>query len=169
MDTIIKLVESEYFRNLILIAALLVAIISVLANRSTARLKQTADLLFDSRNDKDLQEGHKIIRSYHDAPDKKINVLGEPDKFENEDAIAIRYVLNHFEVVAIGIKRGIYDETVVKEAWCRLLVTCYERTEPLIKAIRDKSKIPTALQEFECLACRWKDKPLKKRKLKRNH
>lgn len=169
METIIRTIESEYFRNLVLIAALLVAIISVLATRTTARLKQTADLLFASRNDEELQKGHKVIRTYHDAPDKKISVLGDPENFESEDATAIRYVLNHFEVVAIGIRRGIYDEAMVKDAWCRLLVTSYERTETLVKAVREKSKIPTALQEFECLACKWKDNPLKKRKLKRNH
>lgn len=150
-------------RNAAVVLGVLVAVLSLLTAREVARKKQSADLLFTTRNDEKLQKGLAVIRQYHDASDKNLRSLADPEKFEDPDAVCIRYVLNHFEVVSIGIQAGIYDERMLKWSWQNLLVATYDRTEPLIKAVRERKASPTALQEFQWLAMRWKASPLKKK------
>lgn len=160
--------SSEELRNAAVVVGVIVAIASVFTAREMARKKQTADLLFGARNDKELQNGQTVILKYHDGNDKNIRTLAEPENFNDPDAAAARYVLNHFEVVSIGVQAGIYDEDMLKRSWCNLLTTTYDRTEQLIKAVREKKKSPTALQEFQWLALRWKAAPLRKRTIIRS-
>jgi hypothetical protein len=140
-----------------------VATFSVLTARSIARKKQSADLLLASRGDQLLHAGHAAIRNYYDAGDKNIRVLATPEHFEGSEARAVRYVLNHYEVVSIGIRAGIYDEEMIKNCWYTEVVQTYDKTVPLIAAARGRSPTSTVLQEFEWLAKRWRRRPLKLR------
>lgn len=165
MDTwcwLVQLFSHEGFKGLIVFAGVLVAIVSVATARGVARKKQAADLLFASRSDETLQSGLKHIREFHDANDKNIRSLANT---ESAEALCVRYVINHFETVSVGIQAGIYDETMVKKSWYSTVVQTYERTLPLINATRGNTK-PTIWQEFEWLATRWRTKPLKARKPK---
>ncbi len=76
----------------------------------------------------------------------------------------ILYVLNHFETVCVGIKSGIYDEEMVKSAWCTMMISTYELAAPVVQAMRKKDNKDTIFQEYELLVTRWKDQPLKRRK-----
>lgn len=155
---------SDVFKNATVFAGVIVAVISVLTARSLARKKQAADLLFSSRNDDMLQKGLKHIREHHDAEDKNIRALADDAKYESDVCTAIRYVLNHFEHVSIGIKADIYDEQMLKDGWYNLVIGVYKKTRPLVEAIREKKQSNTLLQEFEWLAKRWEASPLKVRK-----
>ncbi|MEN5115874.1 DUF4760 domain-containing protein [Luteimonas sp. TWI662] len=135
---------------------------SVLTARSIARKKQTADLLFATRSDAKLQEGYNYISEYSTTTTKNIIALAEANA-ESSHAEAVRYVLNHLEGVEVGIAAGIYDEVMLKRMWCSIVLQTFERTQPLIAAIRRKQAKETILQEFECLAQRWKKNPLIKR------
>jgi len=92
--------------------------------------------------------------------------MADKSKYHSEECVAIRYVLNHFEHVSIGIQHDIYDEEMLRQGWHSLVVKVYEQTQPLIAAIREMKQSNTPLQEFEWLAKRWLAKPLKARKIK---
>lgn len=162
---LVDFTTSEKARNLALVAGVVIATVSVATARSIARKKQSADLLFSSRNDTNLQDGCATIGRYHNSDEHNMRSLADREKFYSDDARSVRYVLNHFESLAVGIRAGIYDETMIKECWHGLLVDTFTKTEPLILAIREKKGVPTALQEFEWLAARWKKSPLKRRRV----
>lgn len=139
-----------------------VAVVSIHTSRAIARKKQTADLLFASRNDERLQRGYDLISEYNSAADKNIRSLAAAPG--SEEADNVRYVLNHFEAVSVGIGAGIYDEAMLKKSWCTIILTTFERSQPFISEIRRVQQKATILQEFEWLALRWQKNPLKQRK-----
>lgn len=155
--------RDDAFRSLVVTLGVIVAVVSIHTQRSIARKKQTADLLFASRSDRKLQSGYQFIGEYSTACTKNIIALAEVDA-QSDHAEDVRYVLNHFETVSVGIDAGIYDEPMLKRSWCMIVLQTYERTQPLIAAIRRRQQRETILQEFEALAVRWKKSPLKPRK-----
>lgn len=61
---------------------------------------------------------------------------------------------------------GIYDEKMLRESSWSTAVNLYAVVKPFIDEARRIYSRPTMWQEFEWLACRWKDKPLQKKTIK---
>jgi len=162
MDWLCNLLAHEAFRGAVILSGVVVAIVSVVTARETARKKQAADMLFGSRGDQALQAGCKTVKSLHEAPDKNLRALLGDENHKAEIA-EIVYVLNHFETVCVGIKNGIYDEAMIKDAWCTMMLKTYEYSAPLVEAMRTKYGKDTIFQEYEHLVARWKASPLKRR------
>jgi hypothetical protein len=76
-------------------------------------------------------------------------------------------LLNHFELVSVGIQNKIYDETMIKESWCSIVCRTYKQASPYIDARRANSGCRTIYQEFEWLAKRWQDNPLQQKQPKK--
>jgi hypothetical protein len=151
---------SELFRNLLVLAGVIVAIVSVVTARTLARKKQTADMLFASRSDETLQLGLRHIREYSTGSS---NIRALVD-VESDEVASIKYVLNHFETLSVGIQSGIYDEGMIKKSWCNMICDAHKWATPLIDEIRTKRARPTVLQELDWLAKRWNDSTLERRK-----
>lgn len=147
-------------RNLFVILGVFVAIISIATSRALARKKQAADLLFASRNDDKLQKAARCIEKHHDANDRNIRALAAKGRIEEEEPTLIRHLLNHFELISVGIQNGIYDERMIKESWCGIIVRTYDQSLPFIQACREQNARQTLYQELEWLALRWKKDPL---------
>lgn len=146
---------SDLFKNLSFMIGVLVAVVSVLSARNTAKKKQSADLLFNSRNDEELVQGMRKLAVLHE--DDTINMRTFAKKSQNgtEEAKAIRYVLNHYEYVSVGVQSGIYDEKMLRNASYNTIVNLYKHAKPFIEAIREESGRSTLYQEFQWLAKRW--------------
>ncbi|WP_125077029.1 DUF4760 domain-containing protein [Pseudoxanthomonas sp. SGT-18] len=147
--------------TLVVAVGVIIAGAAIIHSGRVARKRESAALLFQSRGDDVLQRGHAVIRERFNAHDKNIQSLA--DQFESEDARAVRYVLNHFETMSVGIQAGIYDEHMLKKCWCTMVVGTYDETAALITAIRKKRSQPTVYQEFEWLATRWRKNGIKVR------
>lgn len=159
---------SEGFRNLVIVLGVVVAVVSVVSARAIARKKQSADLLFDSRNDKELVEGMRLVSQLHEDTSVNMRCFAAKDKGGTTEAKAIRYVLNHYEYISVGIQAGIYDEQMLKEGSYNTVVRLYQRAKPFIEAVREVNNRETIYQEFQWLAKRWEETPLpSKRKVKR--
>lgn len=139
--------------NALVGVGVIVAIVSVYAQRVTARKRESANLLFHSRADTKLQDGHKVVRDRFQSNDKNLQSLATD--YETDDARSVRYLLNHFETLSVGIQSGIYDEDMLKKCWCTMVITTYDQTHSLITALRSRDA-KTVYQEFEWLALRWK-------------
>lgn len=163
MDWLTELLGSESFRGLMIFAGVLVAVVSVWTARNTARKKQVADMLFASRGDERLQLGCRAVRALHDAPGKNLRTLLDDPEHKDEIDL-VKYVLNHFETVGVGIRNGIYDENMVKDAWCTMMINTFEYARPLVDSMRTKHAKDTIFQEYELLVVRWKANPVKARK-----
>jgi hypothetical protein len=108
-----------------------------------------------------MAEGTGCIAKNHEAPDANMNRLAKTENFNSEDAKKIRYTLNFYETISVGIQEGIYDEMMFKRVTCGSVIGAYDRTISLILAIRAETKRDTIFSEFEWLAKRWKANPLK--------
>lgn len=165
-ETIKSVMSSEVTRNAFVLIGIGVAIISVLSAKTTARKKQTADFLFASRTDDKLVEGNKCLADLHASPDVNMKSFTSRDKIHTEECANIRYVLGHYERIALGIQAGIYDEEMLKKAHYNSAIRLHNQAKPFIDGVRESEKVQTYYQEFEWLAHRWKASPLKARRVK---
>lgn len=158
-------VSSPVFRNLSFLLGVLVAVISVLSARATAKKKQSADLLSSTRSDEELVTGLRCLSSLHNRDDANIRQYAHDSKADTDEAKSIRYVLNHYEYVAVGLQSGIYDESMLRRASHNTVVSLYTHARPFIEALREHKNRPTLYQEMQCMAERWVELgPPKKRK-----
>lgn len=137
---------------------------AVHSSRQMTRRKNSADVIFNSKNDDRLRDGIRTIRRLNDDSNVEISKYAyeqSADEATQKDSAAVNYVLNYYEYVAVGIKRGIYDESILKDSSYTTLVHMYEFCLPYIENVRRLRQRSTTWCEFEKLALRWVDKPLK--------
>jgi hypothetical protein len=151
--------------GLLLLTAILAGL-AIVSARRIERRKTAVLAIFESRHDRELIKGLRRIAVLHDDPNANMRNFGRKAQKDHEDAQLIRYVLNHYEYVSVGIQEGIYDELIFKNSICGIVVSLYDRTKPFIEMVREEEKRRTVFQEFEWLACRWKDSPLSVKKIK---
>lgn len=138
-----------------------IATISVVSVKATAKKKQTADYLLELRTDERLEKCIQKLRQIHGCENTNMLTLGRENKADDSAAQDLRYLLNHFERLSVGIQAKIYNENMIKKSQYSTIVRTYERSTQFIQGVRESS--PTAYQEFEWLSKRWKKKPLKQR------
>lgn len=155
-----EIFSSEAFRGATIFFGVVIALTSVLSAKSTARKKQTADLLFGSRADKELGEGYKCLQKLHNDSGSNIRSLAKKSRKNSVEANQIRYILNHWERIAVGLRQGIYDEKMLREANWNTVTRMYFQAQAYIDAVREIEKKDTYYQCLEALAKRWESKPL---------
>src|SRR5690606_24978593 len=80
--------------------------------------------------------------------------FAEEECEKNEDTQRIKTVLNEFELVAIGIQRGVIDYELYRR-WYRSGVTKYWMfSKPFVERLRERTANKALYHEFEELA-RW--------------
>lgn len=146
-----------------------VAASSIIYNIRIARRTQTATFLFESRKDleyiaaihtlKSIKDSGKSFRSYVLPPNGTQN-----SQHEKDEGRRVQYILNFYERVAVSVRAGIYDEDMLKKTSFTTIIDTFETADPMIKAIREKTRSTTVYQEYEWLYERWKHCPLEKNK-----
>jgi hypothetical protein len=164
MADIAFILASDVYRGAILTLGVIVAVASVVSAKNTARKKQTADAIFASRTDSELQKGLRLVAAIHESDNRNIGAMSARDKQDSDEAKLIRYVLNHYEYVAIGIRNGIYDEQMFKDASYSTIISLHTRASPFIEGVRTVSRRQTVYQELRCMVQRWEESPLEVRK-----
>lgn len=159
----------QIISNALVLIGVVVAIWTIVYNVRTAKKTQTANFLFESRQDaqyieslhvlKQVHRSGKSFRSYVFPCDG--NEISEKEMIERRK---FQYILNFYERVAVSIREGIYNEQMIKRTSYTTVIETYDIAEPLIKAIREHINSETTYQEFEWLVKRWKARPLKKNK-----
>jgi hypothetical protein len=146
-------------QNLILLVAAFVAWKAITNSRAIERRKASAEVIFSSRKDSDLLSSiHKISVIHHSSTN--IASFAKHDKSDGEEARCIRYALNHYEYIAVGIDQGIYDEAIFKSSHYSTVLKLYEHSKSYIDERRRIIGKTTTYQDLECLALRWKEDPL---------
>ncbi|MGY2258147.1 DUF4760 domain-containing protein [Pseudomonas sp. SDO55104_S430] len=151
----------EWFKGFMVMTGVIVAITSVVSARTIARRKQTADLMFGTRADDNLSNGYKCLQRLHTDPGSNMRSFASDDKSNSDDANSIRYVLNHWERVFVGVRQGIYDEKMLREANYNTVIRVWAQAKPYVEAVREAAQKPTYYQCLESAAKGWKKKPLK--------
>lgn len=164
LKQIMDFMPSTGLNNLILLGGVVATIQTIRHNRTIAKQKETALLLFNSRTDDMLRLGYKVIRELQASNDDNIASYATDDgKRNSEQADQIRYVLNHWERTAVCVGHEIYCEKILKDSMFTTVVNMYEQAEPFIKAIRRRVGRDTLYQDLECMVKRWNATPLSKR------
>ncbi|QPL46483.1 DUF4760 domain-containing protein [Halomonas sp. A40-4] len=164
-DWLVSYVSSlrpEAIQAFLTLAGITVAVISVRSVKSTAQKKQTADYLLELRTDIRMEKSIRLLRQLHGCENTNLLTLGRENKADNEDAQDLRYLLNHFERLSVGIQEKIYNEKMIKKSQYSTIVRTYDRSNKFIEGVRENAE--TAYQEFEWLSKKWKKKPLKKKR-----
>lgn len=162
MEAALTFIAGDLFRGLVLLAGVLVAVISVVSARIIARRKQTIDALMASRTDTNLQDGLECVSAIHHKEDANLRAYAKPERRKDPEVDKLLFVLNHWEYVAIGVRKGIYDDDMFRIANQGTVTQLYDRARPFIEALREHYQRPMIFIEFETLAARWKLRPLKK-------
>lgn len=118
--------------------------------RTLAKKQHTLNVILTARNSSDFTAAQTAIRPC-------IIAKTCPDFVNNEhaDKESYRIVLNHYELLAAGIRNGDFDERMVKDIQRGTLVAVWEACEANIFRMRTARKRSTTYEHFEWLHRRW--------------
>lgn len=136
----------------------MVAIVAIWSARQIDRRKNAADFILQGDKDIRLKRAVKFIRDIDRDPNVSIEKYAHKENAEKyvKETEKIRYILNHYETVAINIKRKIYDENVIKSSDYTIVVRLWRNVWPYIEKVRDEYEYKAAYTEFQWLFRRWK-------------
>jgi hypothetical protein len=77
-----------------------------------------------------LTDGLKILRKIDE--EYRIEDFAKLGKKNFKEAIAIRNLLNYYEIIGVGIESDIYDITMIKDAQKTMIIRIYEQAEPCL-------------------------------------
>lgn len=164
LPSLLTVLGSPITNNIILFGGVWATIRTIKHTRTIAKQKETALLLFHARTDDGLRDGYRVIRELHScSTDNIVSYATDPSKKGSDKADKIRYVLNHWERIAICVGHQIYCEKILKESNYTSVVNIFEQAEPFIRAMRKDANTETIYQDLECMVKRWRSAPLAKR------
>ena len=132
---------------------------AVLSNTQTSRKRATIDLIMHQNQDVKLQEAITLVNRLARQKLPLVEHYKEDDIFR----AAILKVLNAKEFTATGILSNVFDENVYKQSQFTVFTRDWKRLECVVHHIRQHVGRDTLYQDFEILAIKWKNNPLKKR------
>lgn len=136
------------------------ALWTIKVNGSMAKKRALIDLIIQQKSDQSLIDATQLVYKLAENG-KKLSTLVEEDTAERK---AILKVLNNQEFIAAGIRMGAFDESVYKQMQCSNVLKLWSAAAGFVHEIRRVDKLETLFQDFECLALRWRVKPIKQLK-----
>lgn len=135
----------------IAVIAAAIAIWAILAQRSTAKAQASLDYLARGLYDKDIIAARaafgRLSKAHND-----LSQFADPIHDGGPDTTAIDLVLNDYELIAIGIQRGIIDCELFK-MWNKTAVTfTWRHAKPYADAVRRRANRSAIFVEVERMA-----------------
>lgn len=131
------------------IIAALIAVWGVFTQRAIASRRATIDFIARSEADHDLMAARKTFITL--AKTSGLFPYAAIEKEGTPETEVIRIVLNEFELVAIGIQRGILDYTIYRR-WMKSEAERYwNHALPFITELRRRLNNRDIYREFEVL------------------
>lgn len=144
--------------------ASLIAIWGILSQRAITRRQVTLDHITHLESDRDIIEARKLFVELAKKPGG-LAVWAEENKEQTEQALAIGRILNSYELISIGIQRGIIDFELFKRWHKTSAIKYWERGAPFVMRIRERLGNDMFFHEFEEMVDWFKgDKKPPKRK-----
>jgi hypothetical protein len=142
------------------IVAAVMATITILSSRKTARQKNATDLMMRLNEANHLKEGFDLLREIHHDDGVSIETYAKNPNENTEDEHKSRQVLNYYESLAAGIRGGIYDEKIVRDNRRSIIISVWEMTKPYIEKLRKMEKNEAYYEHLEWLVkCFCKQHP----------
>lgn len=135
--------------------AVIIAVWGVISSRAIARRQTTFGHIATLETDGSAQEAqqtfNRLVRT------GKLTSYAQKDKEGTTEAQAILNVLNGFELISIGIQRGIIEPEFYQLWYRSQVVHTWKNAQPFIVALRARLDRPSLFHEFEEMA-RWMNK-----------
>jgi hypothetical protein len=102
--------------------------------------QHTINTMLQSRLSSSFQEKAAQIRAVFQRDLKFGSVLAEDLAVtEKQEALeSLRYMLNYYEFIAVGIRKGDFDEELMRLSWRGIVVSLVSQTTVLIDKLRGK-------------------------------
>lgn len=144
--------------NAILIAAVLATLGWLYTGRrarNLARKQHSMNLLLQASFNNDMRNAlHEL--SPHLRACKIPNVESEQD----ENILKkLRFLLNHYEFVAAGIRNGDLDEELIRDSERGTILTLFECSKDYIESLRNTRRRRAIYEHLEWLHKRWETHP----------
>lgn len=144
--------------------ALFISAISALAliwhNGRVERRRALIDLMIQQKADASLIADIQEVYRLHECGNHLSSLVGD----DSPERRKILHVLNNQEFIAVGIRLGAFDEKVYKQMQCSNVLKLWVATSGFIHELRKIDRKNTLFQDFEKLANRWEQAPIKKLK-----
>jgi hypothetical protein len=124
------------------VSAVTVAAIGIVIQRSVARKRAAIDFFLKTEGDKQLLDDDNFWSGIETMKKMPINDFCTSTDLEvRKDYFAVRKYLNVHELVAIGIKNGMFDNQTCYDFWCGVLCRCVEAAQPVLKHVRARRAV----------------------------
>lgn len=136
-------------------------IANVYVSQHNARRQHTMNVLLAHSLSKSFRSSMDTInRSFPKQASISATVFSDGDE---DTQSAIKYVLNYYEFIALGVDHGDLDEKIMEDAYSGIICGFYERAEPLVTALRGEdekgdAKRPKVLHHLRSVYLRWKQR-----------
>ncbi|WP_162530093.1 DUF4760 domain-containing protein [Stappia sp. BW2] len=135
-------------------AALFAAVLGLQNQRAVNRRRHTID--FINQTEKDGTFVAALQTFVTEAKSGNLVESGNPEQEGSKKALDVRLVLNHFEIVALGIDNGVFDDKLYQKWFKSGTILYWEYASEFVTAIRSRSKYNKSFTNFEKLAIRYK-------------
>jgi len=124
--------------------------------RTIARKQHTINIMVRGNFDHHKRAAHAEISPYLRGQ-KPFPAVGSEgwDEFIQK----LRFILNHYEFIAAGIRRGDMDESLVLDAERGTILNFYEFSENHIFSVRNNRRNQAIYEHIEWLHKRWEKSP----------
>ena len=135
--------------------------VTIATNRRIARHKSTIDLIEATESEPFYQGLYSTFTKYRKEPEFRARMLREPSDPSDEAARQRCFeFLNHYELVALGIKEAVIDESFYKEWMAYVVIRDWKAASGLVQLARNPPGTgdvgdKTAYIELEALVRRW--------------
>ena len=145
-----------------------VAVVGIATQRNIARRRATFEHIAAVNRDGDvIAARRKFIELAKN--DGGLGIWASEENEKTEETQSIRLVLNEFELVAIGIWRGIIDEKFYRLWFEASVIQFWKHADPFVSTLRNRTENPALYKEFQAMAV-WFDngeRPHKRRLLRK--
>lgn len=157
------------FSDVIGIATLVVLVVtafyarSAIKSQTTINQKRAAiDLMIQMKQDQLMVDVYPIINRIHKDTRDSIELYANPDPERTDEkkkeVAKIRYLLNYYETICVGINNGIYDEQIIIDNRYTPMVTTYIFTKRYIETVRQNAGTDSSYEHFENRILEWKER-----------
>ena len=148
----------EWIAALVTLSAVLVAAIGIIIQRQIAKKRAAIDFFLKTEADScPLEAYEKLWQGIRIMNDTALaSFLDINNEKTREHYFAIRRYLNIIELMAVGIKNGMFDDKTCYDYWARIVFECVEYSKPVIEHARSTPGHEGTYVELESLAIKWK-------------
>jgi len=125
--------------------------------RSLSRKQHTFNALLQASFNAQYQSAHSAVRPF--VRGKKPFEWAAPKNQKLKDQFT--FLLNHYEFLAAGVRRGDISESLLKDSQRGVIVSLYSYCEPYVESLRTDRHKQALFEHIEWLHMRWDENPPK--------